>query len=443
MSLSFRLIREDFDSDDSSTWEWIPDIKTKGKDTYNATGNFWSNNIRNAVCECLYLQLAYGGDDTDNRNPRDRSAQHAPRLYLDASTKVSTGFSALTTGTLDHKVCISKNIQFDEGGDEFGFKMTFCDVIKTYDGPKFSVAFLDSCSAWTTLESGFDLLLKKMRNKSLLIIEVSTRAGRASRRIPKDKLVIKHTRDEIEKKLAAASFAFHEVWNEQTRKNMHCIAYRLLKMPNGGRPKKDGWLCAPLPWHESKHGNTTPLSYYFNHWLIKPRIPERMWKHFILKMPEKAGKNYSIDLVSRVTKDADFMDGIADRVVERLQQPKASEKSQKKGKKRERPACAESFISAHYVFADPTTLPERIQKIPTESMTILNEAYHKYVLWAEEHGQPASKKNVFGKAIAAVCNKAGFQVRSFYSKRNDSPGNTRRIVNMHRKSSERPTKKKR
>jgi len=36
MSLSFDIIREDFDAEDSSTWEWIPSIETSGKDSYNA-----------------------------------------------------------------------------------------------------------------------------------------------------------------------------------------------------------------------------------------------------------------------------------------------------------------------------------------------------------------------------------------------------------------------
>jgi len=438
MSLSFDIIREDFDAEDSSTWEWIPSIETSGKDSYNAHDNFWSNNIRNAVCECLYLQLAYGGDDMKTAKPKDRGAQRAPRLYLDASTKVSTGFSTLSTGTLDGKICISNKIRFARRRKEFGVQENFSDFTQHYKGSKFSVAFVDSCSAWVTLEGGMDKLLSKMRDKSILVIEVTTRVGGAAARIPAKETVMENTYKGLTEKLAKAGFKWKEVWGEQVRGSMHCIALRLLRT-GGSRPKKNGWLNADLPWQHSVHGHSDPLSYYFNHWLIRPRIPDRMWNEFVLKMPEKAGKKYSIDLVSRVAKqvviDEKLLQGVTDQVLKRLDTtPSVAKKKRKRSASSREKASVRTYLGSNYVFLNPETLPGRIQDIPTENMTVLNEVYIGYRDYANQRGEEPYSKNIFGKELKLVCEGQGFELWSFYSKRKDRPdGNTRRIVNMSKK----------
>lgn len=187
--MQLQLIPEEFDVRVPDTWEWLPEIIASGKDSYDVHGSFWTNNYRNAVCWSFFLQLAHGDGDIE---PIDRAARRAPQLYLDAQSKVSTGFSYLSTGDLDGKFCISKRIAFHlPDGSSFGVKQDFTKFMQSYQGEKFSVGYIDSCSAWTTIEKGIDLLLKHhMRKKSVLVVEVTTRVGGASRKFPKNMTIL-------------------------------------------------------------------------------------------------------------------------------------------------------------------------------------------------------------------------------------------------------------
>lgn len=433
MEGDIELIPSTFDINKTETYEWLPAIKAVGKDSYKAEDNFFTNNKRNAICGSLYLQLVEQYDKT-------AAAANAPWLYLDAKTKVTTAFSYLCTGTLENKILLSNRLNFSHGGKPFGYCDDFSSFIRKYEGPKFVVAFVDSCSAYTTIENGIAHLLQNMRTQSVLMVEISSRPGGASDKFPEDSRVIEHSREQLFKKITEAGFKYRDLSDCSERiRNMHCIVVRLLKT-DGKRGANAGWLDVDLPWAATKDRHTHPISYFFNHPSVKPRIPDKVWKALVIHMPQKVGYDWKMDddqhLDDRVKASVKELfeqerQNIIQDVVQKIPQKLPSNKKRERDDEAE--ASAKDFIRKNYVFFHPARC-NNFKDMPKSHFTTLPQVYAEYAEWANTNNVQLRANNVFSKDIKAVCLSHGFDLVTGRTKRKQIGKQVQCFRNMRHKS---------
>ena len=274
-----RLLSDDFDVVDKSTYEFLPEIEVESEEnTYPDRKLFFSNMQRNAAYGLLLLQLF----------ALIPSAIEDCHLYLDSAVKATTMTLYLILGAIDRRFhCVSNKVQFLSSF--WAHHVDFNDYAQSLDNSTtFASAFVDACGSWGSIRDGCNQLLPRMRDQAVFGVTWSVaRVGAMPR---------SQVKREIEALFAAHGFESFRVCVDttlRTRSNMYLLMYKIAR----GNPREKEnhlWITKPPLW-EGKDLVSERQQYvdaFFSH----PTIEEKLPADFVEKFVSKLGDELDLDL---------------------------------------------------------------------------------------------------------------------------------------------------